>query len=125
VERDIQEVIHAIARLYLYPSYADVELDPRFERLVKRARNVLAPLTDNVIILDGKEYRYGIEDDVTWTYYDEPLTRSAERQLIREVNSLYRKFKKLIKTDKESYYAFLENSNPDGYIASLIYITKE
>lgn len=45
--------------------------------------------------------------------------------MMREAKELYKRFKKLDKTDKDCYYAFLENNNPDGYVAALIYITPE
>lgn len=43
----------AIAHLYLYPSYADVELGERFARIVEKAKDIDWDYRNDVIVIDG------------------------------------------------------------------------
>ena len=123
MEEDIEKVIWYLKRFYLYPSYADVELDPRFERILKNAKKVkVIPEGDTVrILVDGEEYLAGIEDEVSFLYHE--ASEDEQKAVLEEAKQLKERFEEHSRKPeyekKGKYYFIIENENPDGYESSI------
>ena len=117
---------HDIASEYLYPSYATVEYSSELANKIEKAKTLKVNPVERKIIIDGEEYEYGVEEDVSFDTYSCETEEECERlskQVEEEAKELYEKYEEYNKEKKDGcYWGFLENSNPDGYFASLIYI---
>ncbi|MEM2569231.1 MAG: hypothetical protein QXT67_04755 [Candidatus Bathyarchaeia archaeon] len=119
LQEKIDLVKSAIAKLYLYRSYADVEIGEKFYKIIESAKSVDYDWESGNLIIDGKKYRFDVEEE---TYFEYPVSASERKAVFREARRLYREFKK---REKNELLAFIENSNPDGYVAAIVWIEPE
>lgn len=122
--KNVETVKSVIAHLYLYPSYAVVELGNKLYDLVAKSKSVTQGSEPNTIIIDGKTYGVYIEEDVSFTYWEdlEECEEGVEEAIREECERLEEKFRSL---ENKELVALLENSNSDFYVFALISLAEE
>ncbi len=122
--KNVETVKYVIARLYLYPSYAYVELGNKLYRLVSEAREVKPGRIPNTVIIDGRTYEAYVEAEAYIDYFSEVEgeEEDVEKALKEECEELIKLFEK--DEDKE-LVAIVENNNSDFYVFALVYLVEE
>lgn len=115
---NVRVIERVIAREYLYPSYAYVELSPKLVELAERA-DVVEVDDEGRLVIDGVKYVVDLIDEVGWFEYADSRER---REVMRGAKRLYMEFNKRSRAGE--LVAFLENSNPDFYVAALFEIKR-
>lgn len=116
-KKRIESLKQLIAREYLYPSYAIVELSENLFHLITEAKEIFYDEDTRKLIIDGIHYIWHVKDEVILDYYTLDEENAEEIKEVYEQNA--KELMYYFDDNQNMLIALLTNSNDDFELVAL------